>query len=193
MRVKTFFRTLRILSAIVLFFFCWTYMPLYSLVAYAATSQGQGSGGKGQGKTADPSQSPLAKGGHGGSGDTTGERFEKTLDTIREKIGQVEVKAQKNQDASEEIGAIKTKRAEIESADVEFKKEFAATEKKLKDAKLPKEILDRHTKFVKHYEEHLKEQGCIWKRSKHRQGTRSLIRTTSPSKRGRPARHVSQG
>ena len=157
MRVKTFFRTLRILSAIVLFFFCWTYMPLYSLVAYAATSQGQGSGGKGQGKTADPSQSPLAKGGHGGSGDTTGERFEKALDTIRENVSRAGEKTGRGEGATEEIEAIKAKRAEIESADVEFKKEFAATEKKLKDAKLPKEILDRHAKFVKHYEDNLKE------------------------------------
>ena len=66
-------------------------------------------------------------------------------------------KADKGEDDAKERGIIKAKRAEIESADSEFKKEFAATEKKLKDAKLPQEILDRHYKFVKHYEDNLKE------------------------------------
>jgi transglutaminase-like putative cysteine protease len=88
---------------------------------------------------------------------TTGERFEKTLDAIRENVARAGEKLAKDEDDIREREAIKAKRAEIESADAEFKKEFAATEKKLKDAKLPKEILARHAKFVKHYEDNLKE------------------------------------
>jgi transglutaminase-like putative cysteine protease len=98
-------------------------------------------------------------------GATSGERFEKALEAIRENVGRLEKKhalsgvegADKGEDDAKERGIIKTKRAEIESADSEFRKEFVATEKKLKDAKLPKEILDRHYKFVKHYEDNLKE------------------------------------
>ncbi len=85
------------------------------------------------------------------------ERFEKALDGIRENVDKARDKEDKGEDDTQERESIKTKRAEIDSADVEFKKEFSATEKKLKDAKLPKEILDRHYKFVKHYENNLKE------------------------------------
>ena len=43
MRVKTFFRMLRIIAAVTLFFFAWSFLPLYSLVAYAAEgTQGGG-------------------------------------------------------------------------------------------------------------------------------------------------------
>lgn len=88
---------------------------------------------------------------------TAGDRFEKALDAIRENVGKAGDKEDKGEDDTRERDAIKAKRADIESADVEFKKEFSATEKKLRDAKLPKEILDRHYKFVKHYENNLKE------------------------------------
>jgi vacuolar-type H+-ATPase subunit E/Vma4 len=90
-------------------------------------------------------------------GSTTGERFEKALEAIRENIGRAGEKADKGEDDAKEREIIKSKRTEIESADSEFRKEFAATEKKLKDAKLPQEILDRHYKFVKHYDDNVKE------------------------------------
>ena len=167
--MRTFNRVLRIFSVITLFFFCWSFLPLYAAVAYAAEKQGAGSrpdkiGAKGSG-SADPSQSPLGKGGGRGVGATTGERFEKALEAIRENVDRLEKKhalskaegADKGEDDAKEREVINTKQAEIESADGEFRREFAATEKKLKDAKLPKEILDRHYKFVKHYEDNLKE------------------------------------
>ncbi len=155
MRLKTFFRMLRIIAAVTLFFFAWSFLPIYAAVAYAA---------EGKAQSADPSQSPLAKGGSRGVGQMSGERFEKALDAIREnvsrageKVGKADDKAGRGDAATGEIDAIKKQRAAIEAADVEFKKEFAATEKKLKDAKLPQEILDRHAKFVTHYEDNLKE------------------------------------
>ena len=169
--MRKFYRFLRVLSAITLFFFCWTFLPIWQIAVWAAEPQGlrAGSrpdkiGAKGPG-FADPSQSPLGKGGGRGVGKTSGERFEKALEAIRENVDRLEKKhalsgverADKGEDGARERGIIKTKRAEIESADSEFKKEFAATEKKLKDAKLPQEILDRHYKFVKHYEDNLKE------------------------------------
>jgi hypothetical protein len=82
--MRTFFRTLRIISAITLFFFCWTYLPLYAAVAYAATPQGQGAGGKGQGKARMRSETQKTA--------TTGERFEKALEAVREKIDKAQEK-----------------------------------------------------------------------------------------------------
>ena len=50
-----------------------------------------------------------------------------------------------------------TGKGELFKLDVEIRKQFAETEKKLKDAKLPAEILERHYKFVKHYDDNLAE------------------------------------
>jgi cell wall-associated NlpC family hydrolase len=165
--MRKFLKVLRILSAVTLFFFSWTFLPLWQIAAWAAGppatggrgDTGTGGNGRRNPAAADPSQSPIGK------GNTTGERFEKALESIRENVDRLEKKhalsgvggADKGEDDTKEREIIKTRRAEIESADSEFKKEFAATEKKLKDAKLPQEILDRHAKFVKHYEDNLKE------------------------------------
>lgn len=144
--MRAFYRTLRIISSITLFFFCWTFLPLYAAVAYAAAPEGQGTAKVRSSESGVRNVTPQPA-----------DRFEKALEAIRENVGKADVKTGRGDAATEEIAAIKKQRAEIESADVEFKKEFVATEKKLKDANLPKEILDRHTKFVKHYEDNLKE------------------------------------
>jgi len=52
---------------------------------------------------------------------------------------------------------LKAGRDEIAKLDGEMRAQFAATEQKLKAAKLPAEILERHHKFVKHYDENLNE------------------------------------
>jgi hypothetical protein len=145
MRVRTYSRTLKTTSAITLAFFLWSFGPLFQVPAAFAAE-------KPRVRNADFGVRNEAQ-----KTVTTGERFEKALEEIREKVGQVEVKLDKNEDTSSAIDTINKKRAEIESLDVEIKKEFAATEKKLKDANLPKEILDRHYKFVKHYEDNLTE------------------------------------
>src|SRR5574341_968655 len=147
--MRTFSRVLRILSAITLFFFCWTFLPLWQAAAFAATPQGQGSSSKGP-----VNQGPAA--GSQGPGNA-GERFEKALESIREKISIADEKAAKDQDITSEVAEVKKQRTEIEKIDVELRKEFSATEKKLKDANLPKEILNRHYKFVKHYNDNLKQ------------------------------------
>ncbi len=52
--MRTFNRVLRIFTVITLFFFCWSYMPLYAAVAWAAEpprktgARNQKSGGKDQ-------------------------------------------------------------------------------------------------------------------------------------------------
>lgn len=52
---------------------------------------------------------------------------------------------------------LKAAQGEVTALDGEIRKQFAATEKKLKDVKLPAEILERHYKFVKHYDDNLAE------------------------------------
>ncbi len=156
--MRAFYRTLRIFAAVTLFFFCWTYMPIYAAVAYAATSQKTATGRQ----TTDSSGLRPARGKSQVAADfsprdSNAAKFEKAVEDIREKVGKAEEKIGRGSAATEEIAVIKTKKAEVESLDGEFKKEFAATEKKLKDAKLPQEILNRHYNFVKHYEDNLKE------------------------------------
>jgi hypothetical protein len=142
--MSDFYRAIRVFAVVTLFFFCWTYLPLYAAVAYAATPQ-----------TTGPMKQNLAASFKGQERPEA--QFEKALEDIRQTVEKAGEKTDKGEDVSAEIEKIKTKRAEIESLDANFKKEFSATEKKLKDAKLPKEILDRHYKFVKHYEDNLKE------------------------------------
>ncbi|WP_225911535.1 transglutaminase domain-containing protein [Desulfuromonas versatilis] len=52
---------------------------------------------------------------------------------------------------------LKERKGEIDVLDAEVRKQFAETEKRLKEAGLPAEILERHVRFVKHYDENLKE------------------------------------
>ena len=52
---------------------------------------------------------------------------------------------------------LKSKRGEIDAVDAEIRRELAATRKKLKEAKLPAEILQRHKAFVRHYESNVSE------------------------------------
>ncbi len=145
--MRTFFRALRIVSAITLFFFSWTFLPLWQVVAFAATPQKSGVSSQGSGGKQKAEPRPL----------TAGERFEKSLDDIRQKLRWAEDKSREGVEPGPEIEVIKSRKAEIESIDSELKAEFAATEKKLKDAHLPGEILERHYKFVKHYQDNLKE------------------------------------
>ena len=142
--MRAFYRAIRIFAIITLFFFCWTYMQLYAAVAYAATPQSKGTIKQRPAASNNGQERPEA-------------RFEKVLEDIRQTTIKAGEKTDKGEDAAAEIATIRTKRAEIDSLDADLKKEFAATEKKLKDAHLPKEILDRHYKFVKHYEDNLKE------------------------------------
>lgn len=141
MRVKTFYRALRFISAIVLFFFVWTFGPIWQAVAYAAESRKM-SGMKREGTTRTADTHPV----------TSGEKFEKNLESIRELINAAQKKSNKGQEPFSELDAIKVKKAQIDTIDAELKSEFSVTEKRLKDAKLPQVILDRHAAFVKNYE-----------------------------------------
>ena len=92
--MRAFYRTLRILSAITLFFICWMFLPLYAVVAYAAAPEGQ--------KSVASSQ----KSGVQHSTATSADRFEKALESIRENVGKAGAKADKGEDNSKELETI---------------------------------------------------------------------------------------
>ncbi len=139
--MKKFSQHMKMVGVITLFFFSWSYLPLFQFVAYAATQKKQAT--KPQLQNAGKQQ-PAAK-------------LEKLLDGLRENTSKAEEKTAKDADISSEVEAIKARRADLNAIDADLKKEFASTEQKIKAANLPKEILDRHYKFVKSYETNLGE------------------------------------
>ncbi len=139
--MKKFSRSLKISGIITLFFFTWSYLPLFQFVAYAATQDKQATTAQHQ-KAA--SQKPA-------------EKLEKLLDDLRESTSKAEEKAARGADTFSEVETIKARKADIDAIDTDLKKDFSATEQKLKTANLSKEILDRHYKFVRNYENNLAE------------------------------------
>ncbi len=129
-------RPLKSVSAFTLFFFCWTLLP----VAAWAEDKKQEAG------LNQKQEKPRSE-----------ERFAKAVEEIKDKVSKVAEKASKGEDTASEIKSLLVGKTDVESLDSELKKEFAFTEKKLKEANLPKDILDRHYKFVKHYEDNFKE------------------------------------
>ena len=79
------------------------------------------------------------------------ERFAKLTEGLTADLNDPQADAQVKR---QRLGA---RRGELDALDADIRKQFADTEKKLKDAKLPAEILERHRAFVKHYEENLAE------------------------------------
>ncbi len=136
-------RTLRIISAVTLTFFSWTFLSLWQIPAALAAEKQKPDA---RTQTTDSSRrlQPARE-------LRPEEKFETAVEAIREKAGKASEKEAKGEDDSAEIEAIKAKKTEIESLDLELKKEFAGTEQRLKAAKLPKEILARHAAFVEHY------------------------------------------
>ena len=124
---------LKAISYLVIFFFAWTSGGLFN-VAYAAYNETQ--------------KPPVNQ----KQQQRPEEKFQKAIEDIKSIIIDSKTATFENRKSK-----LKTKRDEIDSSDNEIKSQFAATEKKLKDAGLPKEILQRHYNFVKHYEDNLKE------------------------------------
>src|SRR3990172_5049801 len=119
--MRTFSRVLRILSAVTLFFFCWTFLPLWQAVAFAAT--GQKTDARGQTTDGRTGVSPVSPQSQGSRRLQPAEQFEAALDSIREKISTADEKAAKDQDVTAEIAAVKKQRTEIEKVDIDLRKE----------------------------------------------------------------------
>ena len=139
--MRAFQHALKVISVITLAFFSWTYLSLYQVAAFAATKESKGT--KAQGRQTEKHK--------------PSEKLETLLDDLRKDTAKAEGKAAKGEDTSTEIESVKARKAEIDALDSDLRKDFAATEKKLKADNLPKEILDRHSKFVKNYEDSLSE------------------------------------
>ncbi len=131
---------IKIISIMALFF-TWMFGGVFD-IAYAVRN-GLEPGSKGQGSILIGNQQPKKQG--------TEEKFQKSIVDIEQALTDAST------DTNTKKNKLKTKKTEIDSLDIEIKKHFAETEKKLKDDGLPYEILERHHNFVKHYEDNLKE------------------------------------
>ncbi len=141
MRVYTF--GFRITVWAVLSLFLWCYGPLFQIqMAWAASPE--------------PRKTPQAQN-EKPKPASASERFQAALEDIRESAGKAGDRVAKNEDTSSELETIKTKRTELDSLRAELKKEFDSTGKRLRDGKLPSEIISRHEKFVENFERNYKE------------------------------------
>lgn len=123
----------RIIAAVVLSFFTWTSSGVFSM-AHAAVDAA---------KKSSVQAAPKKQGAE--------EKFSRLTEELRETLA----------DPKQGIGAKRDRllaaKAELDSHDAAIRAEFVATEQKLKAAGLPVEILARHQKFVKHYDDNLVE------------------------------------
>ncbi|TAL58169.1 MAG: transglutaminase domain-containing protein, partial [Nanoarchaeota archaeon] len=134
---------IRLISIISLFFFCWTFGGIFEVVAFATTDSKQS--GKNSQQSTIGSQSTQPK------QQKSEEKFQKSIDEIESILVDTAI------DTNTKKNKLKTKRSEIEGLDTAIKRQFSDTERFLKEKGLPPEILERHYKFVKHYEDNLKE------------------------------------
>ncbi len=130
-----FRRYSKTIAAVVLCLFTWTSGGVFS-IAHAAQEAVQ------KGKTAEQ-QKKKSEGPE--------ERFAKATEELQEAISAPKA------DTETKKQRLKAAKPEIETLDPEIRKQFAETEKKLKAAKLPDEILQRHYKFVKNHDDNLAE------------------------------------
>lgn len=129
-----FRRYSKIIATAVLCFFTWTSGGVFSIAHAAQDAVKKGKAKEEQQKANGPE-----------------ERFAKATEELQEAL------ADPKADVETKKQRLKAAKTEIEALDPEIRKQFAETEKKLKDAKLPDEILQRHYKFVKHYDDNLAE------------------------------------
>ncbi|HWR59674.1 MAG TPA: transglutaminase-like domain-containing protein, partial [Thermodesulfovibrionales bacterium] len=132
-----FSRSLRIISVIVLAVFLWDFCLFESAFALTNSSKSQAASSKST-KQETETQKPE-------------EKFQKALEGIETILSDTAT------DTDTKKSKLKAKKSEIEGYDTDIRKQFADTEKFLKEKGLPQEILDRHSKFTKSYDDNLKE------------------------------------
>jgi hypothetical protein len=131
-----FSKQTRIIAAVVICFFTWTSGGICSL-AHAAKLEANTP------KAAAVLQKQKLA--------SVEERFSKITEELETTLSDSKL------DHNSKKTRLKAGRDEIDRLDVEMRAQFAATEQKLKAAKLPAKILERHAKFVKHYDDNLNE------------------------------------
>ncbi len=125
----------RIIAAIALGFFTWTSGGVFSIAHAAQTAV----------------KKEKAREQHKKKSEAPEERFAKIAEELETTIDDSKA------DINTKKKRIKASKTEIDALDPDIRKQFDETEKKLKDAGLPAEILERHHKFVKHYDDNLAE------------------------------------
>src|SRR4030042_3508680 len=135
---------IRIISLVTLLFFCWTFGGIFD-IAYAVKNSDQQSATSNQQKENNQKSSQGSR----PTKQKPEEKFQKTIEDIEKTLTDTTTGTDNKKNK------LKVRKTEIEGLDVDIKKQFAETEKKLKDAGLPPEILERHHKFVRHYEDNL--------------------------------------
>ncbi|MFZ3137777.1 MAG: hypothetical protein WA126_10355, partial [Thermodesulfovibrionales bacterium] len=133
---------IRIISIVVLIFFTWTFGGAFD-IAYAIKNSSQHTAGGSQGNPTKITQQAKTQ--------KPEEKFQKAIDDIEAVFNDPAI------DTNTRKNKLKAKKSEIEGLDVDIKKQFAETEKKLKNEGLPPEILERHYSFVKNYDKNLNE------------------------------------
>jgi len=142
----------RITAAVVMCFFTWTSGGVFSL-AHAAQLEAR------KPKAALVQMQKPA---------SVEERFSKVTEELEGTLADTKA------DSGRKKTRLKAGRDEIDKLDVEMRAQFAATEQKLKAAKLSPAILERHRKFVKHYDDNLNElKGNIARVEKAKDGAES--------------------
>ena len=126
-------KLLKSLAIVALFFFSWTFAGVFQF-AYAIDNLPQTS------SNTDSSRTPKSV-----------ERFQRAIEEVEEILEDPSI------DGEAKARKVKVKKGEIVELDKEIRKQFSETEKKLRNAGLPDEILQRHYRFVKHYEDNLNE------------------------------------
>ena len=158
--MKSFYRTLRVLSAVTLFFFCWANFPVWDAAVYAGQKKKTVASQQKRNAAAQtpllepnpvvsPAQPTQIKNGNS--------RFENLLNGIQESIASAERRNQQGQNAAVDLGVLKIKHSELKTLGREYNEQLAATEKKVVESNLSAEILDRHRRFVKRFNRQLQE------------------------------------
>jgi len=141
-----FRRRLRPIASLILVFFSWFCIEPwnYALAAQAAPKP----------KAASSKQPKSAS-----------QKFEASLRATKDLIEDLDRKVADDKDITLTLGSLKAHRQIIEAADADILAEFAATETKLINKKLPAVILERHRKALADYKANTT-QGCLaWHRS----------------------------
>jgi hypothetical protein len=132
-----FERKLRPIAALTLFFFTWITIEPWNYAVWAQTSPNP--------KT---SASQPSK--------TTSGKFEESLRATKKVVEELDHDIASGKDITLQLESLKGHKQTLEAADPQIRVEFNATEKFLKEKKLPAEILARHAKAVADYDTNYK-------------------------------------
>lgn len=130
-----FRRHSRVIAAVVLGFFTWTSGGVFGVANAAQVAIKKERAASSQPKNPESSE----------------ERFSKLTEELAKELADTKA------DVAGKKQRLSAAKAEMDGLDREIRKQFAETEKRLKDAKMPAEILERHYRFVKRYDDNLAE------------------------------------